>query len=463
MKRLLSILFTFVLLAAQVIPALAEDRISRTETEKSLDPSSTHMKQKNTKAMPSIGSVKLPVILVDFDGYRIEDEDGFRGKCEEYFNAEYDPALAKESPFAQSVRGAYQKLSYGRLDLIGDIFPIYHSEYPAAHFESRLDGTNLVIDILKSYVETGILKKEDFDSDQDGLVDGVIVKFYVTPELTSEGTTVNQGGVFGNHVSSISRLEGFSSCSTTVMFEKDPWSQEAVDIWGSEERRIECHEIGHMMGLPDHYPTSSYTWIDYSLQDYMTAGCTGYLNIYDKVLLGWVDPVILTNEDTVTEIELYASEDYSETEETRAVVLIPDPLMFPFDEYFILEYRNSSQALSSPYYDEHIYGHSGVVVWHCNAVTNSRLGIAYEDRNRYIYPVYKSGKTRPDDSYTTFNYDSSDLYTAGDIFSSDSTPANSNFYDDVYTGAYLEVESITSEKAVIKAGFRDPDLTPPRP
>ncbi len=462
MKRLLSILLAFSLLAAQAIPAFAENNLSQNESRKNLDPSATYMKQqREPKAMPSIGSVRLPVILVDFDGYRIEDEKGFLEKCEEYFNAEYDPALAKESPFAQAVRGAYQKLSYGRLDLTGDILPIYHSEYPANHFKSRSDGTNLVVEILKSYVETGVLKKEDYDSDQDGLVDGVIVRFYVTSELTPEGTSVNQGGVFGNHVSSIGRLEGFSSCSTTVMFEKDPWSQEAVDIWGAEERRTECHEIGHMMGLPDHYPTSSYTWIDYSLSEYMGGGDC-YLNIYDKVLLGWVDPVILTNENEVTEMELYAAEDYSGMEQTKAVVLIPDPLMFPFDEYYIVEYRNGSQKsiYTSSFYSELMYNNSGIVIWHCNTANGGPYTV-YKDETRYVYPVYKSGRTRPDTSYTNFNFDSTDLYAVGDAFSSDSTPVNSNFYDNVHIGAYLKVESITPEKAVIKAGFRDPDLTPP--
>ena len=460
MKRLLSILLAFSLLAAQAIPAFAENNLSQNESRKNLDPSATYMKQqREPKAMPSIGSVRLPVILVDFDGYRIEDEKGFLEKCEEYFNAEYDPALAKESPFAQAVRGAYQKLSYGRLDLTGDILPIYHSEYPANHFKSRSDGTNLVVEILKSYVETGVLKKEDYDSDQDGLVDGVIVRFYVTSELTPEGTSVNQGGVFGNHVSSIGRLEGFSSCSTTVMFEKDPWSQEAVDIWGAEERRTECHEIGHMMGLPDHYPTSSYTWIDYSLSEYMGGGDC-YLNIYDKVLLGWVDPVILTNENEVTEMELYAAEDYSGMEQTKAVVLIPDPLMFPFDEYYIVEYRNGSQKsiYTSSFYSELMYNNSGIVIWHCNTANGGPYTV-YKDETRYVYPVYKSGRTRPE-KYERFNYDSSDLYTVGDIFSSDSTPVNSDFYDDIHTGAYLKVESITPEKAVIKAGFRDPDIVP---
>ena len=86
MKRLLSILLAFSLLAAQAIPVFAENSLSQNKSRKNLDPSATYMKQqRKPEAMPSIGSVRLPVILVDFDGYRIEDEKGFLGKVRGIF------------------------------------------------------------------------------------------------------------------------------------------------------------------------------------------------------------------------------------------------------------------------------------------------------------------------------------------------------------------------------------------
>lgn len=159
MKKILSILLALLWLLPQGIAAFAGAPAAEGTVKAPQDLSTTYMKRWHEgKCMPSIGSVKLPVILVDFDGCRMDES--FREACDNYFNAEYNPELAEEGPFAQSVRGAFQKLSYGRLDLTADILPIYHCENPASAYNSTMaEGCALVEEIIASYTEQGILQK----------------------------------------------------------------------------------------------------------------------------------------------------------------------------------------------------------------------------------------------------------------------------------------------------------------
>lgn len=405
---------------------------------------------------PSTGTVKLPVLFIDFAEERMNES--LLEEFENYYNAEYDDSLKENGPCGQSIRGAYQQLSYGRLNLIMDFLPIYHAEHGSQYYNASIsDVYKLMGDTLRHYVAEGILNPKDYDSDGDGIVDGVLVKFHYPYGYGEGHTSANYGDYSGSIGKGIMHgVEGFGKFAATCTY----YTTTSTSIW--DNTNTEIHEIGHMLGLPDHYPMEGECWLDYQLGEIMTAGCKQYINIYDKLLLGWVDPIVLTNESSLSDIELYAVENYSGGDVPRAVVLIPDPLMFPFTEFYIAEYRNASQLPRNPY-DQQMYGNPGVVIWHCNTEVsrNYPLGTPgqYKEETTYIQPVYGSGKVKDEGNWYKSLYDSTDLYTEGKEFSSSSTP-DSSFYDGSYTGAYLKVERITPEKAVIRTGFRDPDIVP---
>ncbi len=120
-----------------------------------------------------------------------------------------------------------------------------------------------------------------------------------------------------------------------------------------------------------------------------------YLNAYQKILLGWIDPIILTKEDALSNhIELGAVENYTDTETPKAVVLIPDSTLFPFTEFFVAEYRSATQGEtvesgSGAEYRTKMYGHPGVVIWHCDTERAVSSGVysLYQREYRYIMPV----------------------------------------------------------------------------
>ncbi len=133
------------------------------------------------KLLPSIGTVKIPVIPIDFEGARMDES--LYTELVDYYNAEYDPEKALQAPTEQSVRGAFEKLSYGRLNLQADVLPIYHAEYGIAHYAtSEADVTTLAQDALEYYISQGLLDVANYDYDRDGEMEYSSIKFYIPPE-----------------------------------------------------------------------------------------------------------------------------------------------------------------------------------------------------------------------------------------------------------------------------------------
>lgn len=190
-----------------------------------------------------------------------------------------------------------------------------------------------------------------------------------------------------------------------------------------------------------------------------------YFNAYYKWLLGWIEPKILTNENSPEEtVELSPVESIDEGADGcyKAVVLVPDPSLLPFTEFFIAEYRIGGTGYDPPAWYENgtrveFPETPGIILWHCNTELNSVRQYQYSDS--YLLPVYKSGKSRDPNKQNNNIYRARDLYGINDVFSS-TTRVNSDFYNNFYTGAYLKVENMVAEKAILQAGFRDPDLTP---
>lgn len=403
----------------------------------------------NMGNMPATGDVKIPVLLIDFKGLRMDESLAL--EFEEYYNAEYDESLSTKGPWAQSVHGMFEQLSYGKINLTADILPVYHAQYDILYYDATDSRPyDLIAEALRYYVDEGLLNPANYDSDHDGIVDGVSVKFY-----TGQGDdlVVTERAHFGNYMSSVKNQlpgYGFRYFTATLMY-----GYKITSIW--ENVSTDVHEILHMMGMPDHYASESdEVFLDSQLGDIMSGG-EMYLNVYYKLLLGWIEPTVLTNENTVSEMELCAVEEYPPSDIPKAIIFVPDPFLFPFTEYYIVEYRNSTQEWGERDNNK-MYGYPGVVIWHCDTGLRPSGSNWYQNKQYYIQPVRKSG-TEGKRGWSLFSKD--DLYVAGDIFSSDSTPVNSDFYDNVYTGAYLEVTNITPGKATIRAGFRNPDLTPP--
>ena len=400
--------------------------------------------------LPSTGNVNMLVLPIAYKEEPERAEAFDRDRWQELFFAPYDP---NAEMLTLSLRGFYYQASYGKLDINGTVLPAYQAPRTSHWYEEDSDlRQQMYRDALNYYCDQG-LDISQFDNDGDGTIDGLNI---CELKAFAQGSKVNgaifrlHGEVNGYQLYDYARILGIYHGDLTLNGQP----------YGEISNLSTCmHETGHLLGLPDSYNlTPSFQNNVISGMFELMAGEGRYVNPYYKYLLDWIDPIILTNDDDeVRLVELTPVDQFVEVESldgsNKAVVLIPDLTAFPYAEYYLAEYRAGGMMWDPRgqlVYDEA----PGVVIWHCNAyVDTTRIDKPYTEHKKHIKPVYKSGAA------DTEKYRAGDIYMTGDEFSSDTTPS-SDFYDGTHTGAYLKVEEITPDKAMIQVGFRDPNLLP---
>lgn len=216
-----------------------------------------------------------------------------------------------------------------------------------------------------------------------------------------------------------------------------------VSAPASANARIYVHETGHMLGLIDLYKGNI---LDDGHLDIMSSQGV-YFNVYHRYLLDWINPVIVPYTENIQEIDLYAvEEDIDDGKKPRAIIFTQDETLLPSMEFYMIEYRKGGIDDYSPSLEQK--GYPGIIIWHCNTMLDEQG--YYKDGDSYLKTVNKSG---------TSPFKQADVYVSGDVFSDQSNPS-SNFYNGSRSGAYMKVIETDEEKAVLQAGFKNPDLEP---
>lgn len=389
--------------------------------------------------MPSVGDVKILVLPIEFNDMKISEEE--YAEIDNTFFGEYDE---NKTMYYQSLKSQYEMQSYGKLRISGDILPIYTSEKNRVDC-SKVELKEIITEALASY-EFLHNNFSQYDSDGDGYIDGLYIKY--------AGENGEWASTWWPCVGSGSDINLPDDKVKIKYFERE--SVKNIDS------RTCVHETGHLMGLLDGYSVKDkYEGCDFDseLLEVMRSGV--YFNMYYKYLLGWIteeegSAVILTYDDlkdgnNLKDIDLFPVERYGDGVEykPKVIFLIPDRLLFPYTEFYVAEYRTGGLYENIR---DYFANKPGIVIWKCD--TDIGWDLRYNNDYGFIKSVYKSNSGGPFKP-------SKDLYFAGDEFSSATTPSSS-FNNDIYTGAYLKVNSLNSEKASVTAGYKDPIyLTPP--
>jgi M6 family metalloprotease-like protein len=295
-------------------------------------------------AFPSAGTRKLLVLLVKFP-------DSTNTFTQSQFN---DMMNTDNYNGVGSFRQYYYENSYGTLTLVSTVSTWYTAPQVHNYYGDNVDGgktraRQLVRDMVDTADKYGV-DFSQFDNDNDGTVDGVMV--------IHQGDGAEQGN-------STNIWSHSWSLGTTLRVQYDgvyinPYTINPETRPGKSMNGIGvlCHEFGHNLGLPDFYDTdyenSGGTAEALGRWDCMDQGAYNnssrsppYHNSYSKSLLNWL---------TITQLSTAGSYSLLNFGQNPAAYYYTTTTA---NEYFILENRQNIG------FDSYVPGH-GMIIYHAD-------------------------------------------------------------------------------------------------
>lgn len=275
-------------------------------------------------SMPSRGTERIPVVAVSFP-----DCDFQQNATVQLHQVCFtDKGEGKPNYPHESIAAYYERSSYGRLHLTGDVYT-YTAEHPISYYV-RDNAQTLVAEML-----TALDAQADFqayDADKDQMLDALVLAL---PDAALAYDSDEDGKMdwwpFSVSSTCQATFDGVRP-GTYCVVPYDPNNR------GDFVQKA-AHEIAHAMGLPDYYTLPS-------LRSYENDGMTspagnelmdegdGDLSACSKLLLGWL---------TEDEVHVYTggTQEYTLTsmQYDPVCIMIPrDPDAGYLSEYFLIEY-----------------------------------------------------------------------------------------------------------------------------
>jgi immune inhibitor A len=287
---------------------------------------------------PKKRKVHAIALLVDFS-----DNRGMR-RTTEFENLLFD----KANP--NSMTNFYRQLSYGALELTGEVIGYVRAPRSYSYYTAAESGTGsnypkntpgLLHDALTIFCRSDNLAR--FDADNDGFVDAIFL-IHAGRGAEAEPNPTKRKNMIWSHKWTLPQ----------------PFVHQGVKVFAystePEDGRVGVfsHEFGHLLGLPDLYDT---TFRSHGIGDWclMAGGSWGgkgnrpaRMSCWCLSKLGWIKPKVVTRKKSIQLNTL-------EEKKTECYRLWTKGAIGP--EYFLLENRQAKEL------DAALPG-SGLAVWH---------------------------------------------------------------------------------------------------
>ena len=425
--------------------------------------------------LPSTGKSKILVVPVDFTDYRAANKLG----SEEESQANIYTTFFGESEETgwESVSSYYEKTSYGSLIIEGSVTPWFHSSYSTTSFASLsyngeygyddyYDPTwSLLNDVTEWAKNTLDIDLSEYDTDNDGLIDGVWMVYACDVEY-NDNYDLYWAYTYWNYDNydelyySGTGLYPFNYCwaSYHFMFEGN---------YGLPDAHTYIHETGHMLGLDDYYDVEGTEGVCGGVD--MMDNNIGDHGAYSKYLLNWTAPYVIDGTQNSVTINLKPFESSGE------FILLGNGFNdSAFDEYITIEYYTPTglnEKDKNGYADGlNTYTQAGVKINHIDAriicdhyneeqteITSSEYVSSFSDENAgymigqsnspyysydldgYNYCDFRLNHLIEADNDYTFNTESYyDKYGTSDVlFNTGDTFSLSNYSDFFVNGTTL--------------------------
>ncbi|MDR1370080.1 MAG: M6 family metalloprotease domain-containing protein [Dysgonamonadaceae bacterium] len=281
-----------------------------------------------------------------------------------------------------SVKDFYKENSYGKLDLVVTVVGPYTAAKEWKYYGENGDGANqndknvreLATEAANfAFKETSVIPS-DYDNDGNGDIDTFHFLYAGYGEESGSASDC-----IWAHKSGYSPALTFGSKKLSIY----SCSPELRGNSGNNITHIGviCHELCHVFGAPDYYDTNGEDGGDFTgtgRWDLMAQGSwngngasPAHINMYQKIVFGWVEPAALTRETTVSGMPNSAENPVAYTISTTTS-----------GEYFVLENRQKVK------FDSGLPG-SGLLIYRVSSQASGNR-VSNSTHPQQVYPVCAS-------------------------------------------------------------------------
>jgi M6 family metalloprotease-like protein len=386
------------------------------------------------RGLPTKGTVRIPVFLVDFsDAPHDPNQTAVDVQSKMFGNGSGD------FPY-ESLKKYYQRSSYNQLTITGDVYDWYRADYPRSYYQSLgnpAGRVTLINEILQKH--DALVNFADYDTDHNGKMDALFVKWagadtgwatFWWASMSTDNSPITVDGVKPY---------------------KYVWSWYSKPVNGTYYPRVDIHETGHLLGLPDYYDYDAGTGPKGGIGgwDMMDANW-GDHNAFSKYLLGWIDPIVINS--GTQEVNLPPSSTISSE---NAVLIMPGAVPDSFGEFFLVQYREPGTG------NDPLKAGLGnaVWIWHVDS-TLSAGGWSYLYDNSYT--SHKMLRLMEADGLEeiekgTGNWDVDDFYLPGRVLGPVTVP-DSTTYSGLATD--VTIDPLVQINSSMRVNFSIPFTAP---
>lgn len=364
--------------------------------------------------LPSVGNSKILVVPVETSDDSFTDdelsliEDAFFGDA--------------SNTGWESVSSFYEKSSYSKLHISGDVVPTIKLNMTTAKLEQMsssydsngLTYTDVVLEsVLKTIANNTSINLSQYDTDSDGYIDAVWMVYSPSYSSSSDLYWAYTTWLSDSTIS----FNGKKACC--YAWASVDFLKQGGYVGGSilnrkylADSHTFIHETGHMLGLDDYYsydyeyssskpngnadtPMGGVDMMDFNIGDHTA---------YSKYFLGWVEPTIITKEYLEANGSSLTLRSLVDTGEFFIIPIYDNGTIAyngtSYDEYLVVEYytptglneKDATERYSNGLLN---YTKEGVLVYHVNATVGKLLpdtsGNAYWNGEAYDkLPSYSS-------------------------------------------------------------------------